>query len=87
MNDTPMRDFIAERQPQAIIFDGLDDALVGYAERPSQRPVAVYDYDLLIECFVAKGETVDEAVEWIDYNIVSLWAGEMTPLILYRPPA
>jgi len=82
-----LHDFIAEHEPEAILFDGLDDALIGYAERPSQRPLAVYDYDLLVECFVARGDTIEEAVEWIDYNIVSLWAGDTTPLILYRPPA
>jgi hypothetical protein len=29
--------------------------------------------------------TEEEAVEYVDYNIVGSWVGERTPIILYQP--
>ena len=80
-----LRDFIDEFSDGAVVFDGCDEAIVGYATRINLDPVVVYSYNLLIEVFVKQGMTEDEAVEWIDYNVAGAWVGERTPLILYTP--
>ena len=42
-----------------------DTALIGV----SQNNQAIYDYDLMVEWLVDTQDfTIDEAVEWIDYN-------------------
>ena len=45
---------------------------------------AVYDYDLMIKCLVeSEGWTVEEAVEWVDYNVIGL-RGEGLPIVIER---
>ena len=82
--------FVEEKAPDAdiILFDGLEAAFVGIAERfepdGHHRVFAVYDYERMVEDLVADGSDYDEAVEYIDFNVIGLYAGETTPAILYR---
>jgi|TARA_R110002072_G_scaffold302819_1_gene488943 hypothetical protein len=53
----------------AIQLEELDYAVVG----TSGDGYLVYDYNRMIECYVADDDmTVDEAIDWIDYNVASL---------------
>jgi len=79
------REFIDEFAEGAVVFDGCDEAIVGYASRINFEPVVVYSYNLLVQVFIKQGMTEDEAIEWVDYNVVGSWVGERTPLILYTP--
>ena len=59
-----------------------DDALIGVTH--DNR--AVYDYDKMIEWLCCtKGFTVEDAVEWIDYNTIRAlsYAGVEAPIIFY----
>ena len=47
-----LRDECAELNEEMILYDGLDNALVGYTSRCGEDPVAVYDYEKMISCFV-----------------------------------
>lgn len=78
------REFIDRVAEGAVVYAGCDDAIVGYAERPGMERVVVYDWSKLVDVFVAQGMTINEAIEWIDYNVASLWAGERTPVLLFR---
>lgn len=50
--------------------DYLDAALIGI----DQDGKAVYDYDLLVQAFMDgnKDWTEEDAIEWIDYNVLGL---------------
>lgn len=55
------------------------------------RLLAVYDYDLLVEVFVAESDPPHEdydpyeaAVEWVDFNVLGSWMGPNTPIIACR---
>jgi hypothetical protein len=80
-----MRDFINEHAEGAILFDGCDSALIGYGSRIDMEPVAIYSYRLLVQSFIEQGMDEDDASEYVEYNIVGLWAGERTPIIVYEP--
>lgn len=79
-----------------ILFDGLEDAFMGLAERfepivtedgdkgGTHRHFAVYDYDKIVEGLVADGMDVDDAREHIEFNVIGAYVGESTPAILYR---
>ena len=57
----------------AIQFDGLDYAIVG----TSHDGYYVYDYDRMIQCFIADSDmNEDEAIEWIDFNVIGINAGK-----------
>lgn len=79
-----MRDLVGENAEGAVLFDGCDDALLGYGSRIDMEPVAIYSYRLLVDCFANQGMDEDEAIEYVEYNIVALWAGDRTPIIVYE---
>jgi len=65
-----------------VFWDGCDDALVGVGSRCSQKTVAVYDYERMIQCFM-EDMTREDAEEWVAFNILGAWVGEKTPIILF----
>lgn len=65
-------------------WDDCDAAYIGWGDRCGQEPVAVYDYELLVQVFVDRGMTDEEAREWIDFNILGAYIGRDTPLVLFR---
>jgi hypothetical protein len=71
--------------PEARLFDGLDDALVGIAERSGQPALAVYDRQRCIE-LLADHQECDllDAEEFFDLNVAGVWVGEHTPIVLVR---
>jgi hypothetical protein len=84
-NTMNTRDFINEYADGAVLFDACDSALIGYGSRVDMEPVAIYSYRLLVQSFIEQGMDEDDASEYVEYNIVGLWAGERTPIIVYEP--
>ena len=77
-----IREKLEEINPEAVLYDGLDDALVGVASRHLMQPVALYDHAKILEVFIKRdGMTYEEAAEFYDFNIGCLWTGEGTPLV------
>jgi hypothetical protein len=67
-----------------IVFNGLDDAFlgVGYIFNKS---ITCYDKEKIITILMNRDcMTYDEAIEFFDFNIAGLYAGERTPFILER---
>jgi hypothetical protein len=66
----------------SIVFENPDyeQAIVGISIDGN----VVYDYNLMVEELIEEGMTSEEAVEFIDYNVVrSLpYAGEHAPIIM-----
>lgn len=74
-----LRDLILEGlDDEAVLWDGCDAALIG-----TSGGVAVYSYDALVRCFEEEGEATEDAMEWVDYNIVGAYVGPHTPLIVW----
>lgn len=62
-----------------VFIDGCDAAVVGI----DSNERACYSYDVLVDIFKSKnGLTDDEAMEWIDINIIGAYVGECSPIIL-----
>jgi hypothetical protein len=82
-----IRQWISEFCPEALLADGYEEAIVGVAERCSQPTLVVYDADKCIEILVKRdGMEPDEAREFFEFNTLGAWAGEQTPLYLWRVP-
>ena len=77
------KEHLKDIDPEILLIPGYDDALVGVVSRCAQAPIAIYDYDLLVECVMRDGCTEEEAHEHIAYNIEGAWVGEYTPGILH----
>lgn len=54
------REEIAEINPEAILYDGLDDAIIGMAERITMNSVVAYDKDKTIEILM-RDMTVEDS--------------------------
>lgn len=67
-----------------MLFDGLDDAIMGISTVYTRPTRIVYSYNKIIEILM-RDMPYEDAVEYFDFNISCLWAGEGTPAILYEP--
>ena len=77
------REEIAEINPDALLCDGFDDAIIGMAERINLGPVVAYSVSKIVEIMVERdGMSYEEAIEYYDYNIVGSWMGENTPVFI-----
>lgn len=56
---------------EAIRFDGIDDAIIG----TDYNGWLVYDHSKMIDAFMRQGMAADDAIEWIDYNVLSINGG------------
>jgi hypothetical protein len=67
-----IEEYLENADPEAIVFDGLDLAIVGF----DHNGLMVYDHQKMVNIFIADGMTEDEAIEWIDYNVIGTMGGQ-----------
>jgi len=66
-----------------ITADGFETAFVAVGFRYNGNDIAVYDYDLCIDVLIQRDEmSLQEAYEFMDYNVVGSYVGEETPLFI-----
>lgn len=74
---------IQEINPEAILCDGFNDAIIGMAERINLSPVVAYSVEKMLDIMIARdGMTYEEALEYYDYNIAGAWLGDNTPIYI-----
>lgn len=85
-----IKETISERNEEALFIDGLDgdkeafnDALDRLGERCGLGPITIYDVIRITSILETKYKmSYDEANEWYDYNIVSVYMGENTLIFI-----
>lgn len=80
-----IRERLSETNPEALLADGYDGALIGITNDNFRTgsPVAVYDTNEVISIIIERdGCDWDEAIEWMEFNIIGSWNGENTPLFI-----
>ena len=76
---------LAALNPEALLVDGLNEAVIGFGHQFSNAPVAIYDYDKCIEIYMRDhGWDYDEAMEWMSFNVIGAWMGEGTPIFMTK---
>lgn len=63
--------------------DGFDQAIIGRARRCGQEDIIAYDYEQCIAILILQGMTDEEAVEYMEFNVVGAYVGEGTPIFIY----
>ena len=79
--------------PQPPKYAGLDEAIVGVAYVWQRHPEGgaeriethVYDGERIVHLLVEQGMTLDEAYEYLDFNIDGAYLGTATPIIMWPP--
>jgi hypothetical protein len=94
-----IREEIAEINPEALMCDGFDEAIIGMAERINLGPVVAYDVEKIIEILAVDMEVEDDdledgqsiedvkismAYEYFYYNIQGAWMGDNTPIFISK---
>lgn len=82
-----IRKWISEENPDALFLteEVFDKAIVGLGHRCGQPSIVVYDAKKVIECYVERGMSFEDAVEFFEFNTAGAWVGENTPLFVYLP--
>lgn len=76
---------IMEVNPDAFFWDGFDVAIIGISE--DNRPVYdIYTMQSIMWSKNKKHITFDEAVEWVEYNILQAYLGDETPIHIWVMP-
>ncbi len=73
---------LEEENPDALLADGFDHALIGVARRSGQPTLAVYDTDRALRYLMYEGMSHTEAQEHLDFNVTGAWMGDHTPVWL-----
>ena len=74
-----IREEIAERNEDALVADGFDEAIIGIGGRNS---VVIYDTNKCIDILIEQGMDICEAVEYFDFNVEGSYVGEFTPIFI-----
>lgn len=71
-----------ELDPDTLYANGFEDALIGLGWQHTKL-LAVYDYNKCVEILIESEEmTHEEAIEWMEYNVVGSYVGEYTPIFM-----
>lgn len=77
---------LAEINPEAIILEGYDEAILGISYRFNMEPVLAYDRAACINKLVLRdGMSAEEAEEYFVFNTEGGWFGEGTPIFIEMP--
>lgn len=72
---------LSEINPDAILWDGLDSAVIGYTDNGR----AVYDINkMIIQTQQMNDCSFEDATDWVDFNILNAYVGEYTPIHIYQ---
>lgn len=67
---------------QTLLADGFDAALIGFG-RQFDKVIAVYSYNKCLDILMQNsGMSHDEAVEYMEYNVVGAYVGSHTPIFV-----
>ena len=74
----------AEDTGEDLLFaDGFDDAIVGRGEQYSRTNAVVYDYNKCVKVLMDRDKlSYEDAIEWMEFNVVTTYVGEKTPIFL-----
>lgn len=80
------REDLIEYNEEMLFADGFDDALIGVCLKFGNVGCAAYNIETCYEILVNRdGMTYEDAIEYMDYNVLGSYVGEHTPVFLVIP--
>ena len=80
-----INNYLEENYPdqEILLADGFEQAFMGVAESFGSAPKAFYDSNKCIDILVERdGMTLEEAVEYFEFNVTGAYVGEFTPAFI-----
>ena len=76
---------ISEINPEALLADGFNNAILGMCLQFGQEPVVAYDYEKCLEILEERDEmSRSEAEEYMEYNVIGAYMGMHSPVFIIR---
>jgi len=76
-------DDINEQAEGAVLLDGFNDAIIGIVEEFGNGPRILYSKDKILHTLEKRdGMSPLESIEFYEYNILGLFAGDQNPIFL-----
>ena len=76
---------IADINPEAMMADGFDEAVMGMCVQFGCDPLVAYDYEKCIDILMKKdGMTRIEAIDYIEFNVLGAYVGLNTPVFIKK---
>ncbi len=73
---------LEDENPDALLADGFEDAVIGRTANHHHPVVAVYDLAKCVQILVDSGMTDEEAEEYLDFNVLGAYVGDNGPLFV-----
>ena len=78
-----IRDQLSEYNPEMLFAEGFDEALIGVCRSAIGAVVAAYDYGWCVQILMDQnGWEIEEAIGWMEYNVISSYLGENSPVFI-----
>lgn len=78
-----IHDYLESRGETVLLCDGFDEAFIGLSQRINEPLCAVYSYDKMIDVLMKRdGMEHEDAIDYLDFNVLGAWVGEQTPIIV-----
>lgn len=85
MNKKELLNYLSYEDEEFMLMDGFEEAFIGLSKRCGQATLATYSFNKMINVLVERDNmSIDEAIEYIEFNCAGAWMGELTPIILYE---
>lgn len=72
---------LSEYNDEALLFDDLQEALIGIRFGIGEKPVALFDCQRCISCLMGDDMDEESANEWFQYNTIGSYVGVNTPAV------
>tara|TARA_R110000744_G_scaffold241201_1_gene358523 strand:- start:227 stop:487 length:261 start_codon:yes stop_codon:yes gene_type:complete len=76
---------IVEINPEAMMADGFDDAILGMCIQFGDEPVVAYDYEKCLNVLIERdGMSRTESIDFLEFNVIGAYVGLNTPVFIMR---
>lgn len=74
---------ISELNPDAMMADGFDEAIMGMCIQFGAEPIVAYDYEKCIQILMNRDKLErTEALDFMEVNVVGAYVGLNTPVFI-----
>lgn len=83
-----LNDFVIDSGYDSMLrFDDFDEAVIGICSCPGQEDKLIYDFEKMVEVLKTRDNMHEvDAVEYLEFNTVCAYMGELTPVIVRHKP-
>jgi hypothetical protein len=83
MNKEELEEALSYIDEEVMVMDGFEEAFIGLSLRCGQPTLATYSWEKMVDVLMDRdGMEYEEAVEYISYNCLGAWMGELTPIVV-----